>query len=392
MWNRFSARITGFSIFANSSKPLAAGVLILLLVVGFCPATSVFAAYGTSFVGNVTYDNVIGQYYTDVASWGSDIDATYTAYGTVALYCSWSEPYSNGYIAKFRAGVDLTASTPTLPGWKSPHCNVVIDNVSYDTALRSLGFEQYNRASGKTTALCYGSTINQRQTIGIYINYHVVTHYTKDLSVTNNNDRADISQYSPSIGVSGTFIQGEYLSLTELLPDVHSIKQGLLDPTTGWLPIMNTNLQTMVTQQATSNSWLNSISRQMTTANSYLTNIENQQITQIGNQQTQINQLQQIVDYVNSTIAADKVNDANQNFVNEAGNLESGQANLENAADASLAAVDISKISLIGTYSQSITWWMRVINWLPSGTGALWDIVVFGFLVAFLLFILRLVR
>lgn len=93
-----------------------------------------------------------------------------------------------------------------------------------------------------------------------------------------------------------------------------------------------------------------------------------------------------------NTVAGDIVEDANQDFVNSAASLEAGQSNLEAAADASLDAVDYNKITLLGTYSQSVSFWGRIISALPTVTAAFWEVLVFGFLIAFLVFILRLVK
>lgn len=93
-----------------------------------------------------------------------------------------------------------------------------------------------------------------------------------------------------------------------------------------------------------------------------------------------------------NTVAAAAMDEANVDFVNAAASLEAGQSNLENAADASLAAVDFNQVNIIDTYSQSVSFWLQLVNQLPSMLGALWSVLIFGFVLAFVLFIVRLRR
>lgn len=95
---------------------------------------------------------------------------------------------------------------------------------------------------------------------------------------------------------------------------------------------------------------------------------------------------------VSDQVAGDVLDGANQDFIGAAASLEADQAVLEGAADASLAAVDYNKITMLGTYSQSVGFWGQIISALPSVTAAFWEVLVFGFLIAFLVFILRLVK
>lgn len=95
---------------------------------------------------------------------------------------------------------------------------------------------------------------------------------------------------------------------------------------------------------------------------------------------------------VSDQVAGEVIDGANQDFIVAAASLEADQAVLEGAADASLAAVDYNKIAMLGTYSQSVGFWGQIISALPSVTAAFWEVLVFGFLIAFLVFILRLVK
>lgn len=95
---------------------------------------------------------------------------------------------------------------------------------------------------------------------------------------------------------------------------------------------------------------------------------------------------------VSNTVAADILDEANDNFVQEAGALQSGQAVLEGAADNSMAAVDFGQVNLIDTYSGSVNFWMSLINQLPTILGAFWSVLIFALIIAFVLFIVRIRR
>lgn len=103
--------------------------------------------------------------------------------------------------------------------------------------------------------------------------------------------------------------------------------------------------------------------------------------------------LQSLVNGIINDPAAGSVMDAaNDNFVQEAGALQSGQAVLEGAADNSMAAVDFGQVDLIDTYSGSVNFWMSLINQLPTILGAFWSVLIFALIIAFVLFIVRIRR
>lgn len=95
---------------------------------------------------------------------------------------------------------------------------------------------------------------------------------------------------------------------------------------------------------------------------------------------------------VNDQVAGDVLQDANDTFVDSAGSYMTAEAALQDQADAAFEQVDFDAVDMIGTYSQSISFWGQLISALPQAIGSFWEVIVFGFLIAFLVFILRLVR
>lgn len=342
MWNRFLARITGFSMFANSSKPLAAGVLIILLVVGFCPATSVFAAFTnwniTRHTADATDENrpyviAASQDYVTVAVKFNLIDtiSTDTSYARQKAYYIQGQTLCNvdlGYLPYNVNYLNFTGSTMevtslNVPGW-------------YRSEYEYSATETFNNLNSRVQSLTLNPRVFMRAGSSggpnLVLTYSCVAYYT-------------YQKKNASIAYPEQYLQMD----TSVDITVSNVRNNL-----GWRSVDVVDYEPLYPEIHNINIGLDGL--------------------------------------VNDTAAAEVVEQAKDNFENSANQLESGQANLENAADASLAAVDTSKIGLIGTYSQSVNWWMKVINWLPTGTGALWDVVVFGFLIAFLLFILRLVR
>lgn len=90
--------------------------------------------------------------------------------------------------------------------------------------------------------------------------------------------------------------------------------------------------------------------------------------------------------------AAGALDQANAAFVQDAAQLEQQQGVLENAADASVGAVNMNQINLIDTYSGSVSFWSQLIGQLPTVLGSLWYVFIFGLLLAFVLFVLRIRR
>lgn len=292
----------------------------------------------------------------------------------------------------------LNVTLPTLHDFQAKAIYIRLISVNLTSGSRLVSYEQYNWNGSQCSVDAYFTQINQRPTIGILLEYEVTATYVRNTG-SNVGTYFELASLKPTASFTGVGMSGEYMPLETLLPDLERIRTALLDPTTGWMPTMNTNLQTVAANTATANSWLNllnskaqtQINNQGTQISNQQTLISNQQI-QISNQQTQISQLQQIVDYVNSTVAANGVDQANQDFIQNAGALESGQDVLEGAADASLAAVDWNKINIIDTYSQSVNFWMLLVNRLPDALGALWSVLIFALILSFVLFIVRIRR
>lgn len=393
-------------------NPLALCLILLFALVAI-PATSVFAAYGQSFVGTITStygpnastfilgESGTGMPYIEVVS-----------YGSVRLNGSWADQdlYADGYICSGYFSGQMNWTCPNTTSWTAVSSRMIIDGFSYENYTVSRGTEYYWNNTNGIIFTSRFQMINQRPNIGINIAFHVVATYK---STSTTHDVTELTSARPTISLASTSVAGEYLPMESLLPDLQRIRQGLLDPTTGWLPTMNTNLQTLVTQQNTTNSWLNTQSGQLTQVLSHLAGVRSNQQTQISNestiisnqssqiqkqntqivnQETQISQLQQIVDYINSTQAAAAVDQANQDFVNDAGAMESQQSVLEAAADASVAAVDMQDINIIDNFSQSVTFWGQLVAQLPTVLGSLWSVFIFGLLIAFVLFVLRIRR
>lgn len=93
--------------------------------------------------------------------------------------------------------------------------------------------------------------------------------------------------------------------------------------------------------------------------------------------------------------AADVLNDANTNFANKAQEMASVEDVLNNQADQDVSAIDFSGsggMGAINTYPTSLNFWVSLIAAVPAAVGSFWNVIIFGFLIAFVLFILRLNR
>lgn len=90
--------------------------------------------------------------------------------------------------------------------------------------------------------------------------------------------------------------------------------------------------------------------------------------------------------------AGDTIDSASGDFNDSSAQLMAQEDALNADADANVDAVDLDQLDLLGTYSQSMSFWMALVASLPAAVGSIWEVLVFGFLIAFLLFILRLVR
>lgn len=402
---------------------------VLALVVCLLAATSVFsvtaeAAYPTSFAGTVTTDS------TSASNWmisESESSALQTleviSYGSAVFTISWDAgTFLDGQIMQGQLRGYINATAPTVSGWTNKAIYVDIKNTVIDTTLRQTAVEPAVLTGGRGYFRQYITEINDRAGIGVMVSYEIHGTYSRDGSTSNVQQFLAVG---PSVTTQSMQFSGTFMPLTALLPDLHDIRNAMLDPTTGWLPTMNTNLQTMVTSQATTNTLLTTSNTLATTGNTYLDSINSRVNTTnirltttnnnlqaiydqlvdsevrasadaeeiILNQYDQIDQLQVIVDYVNSTQAAQVIDDANDDFVQQAGDMESGQAVLEDAADDAIDNVDTTaNLNIITIYRTSINFWMRCVNALPTVTGAFWDALIFGVFLAFIMFILRLSR
>lgn len=271
-------------------------------------------------------------------------------------------------------------------------------NVTFNHAIPSIaGFTTFSirtevlsasMQSGETAwAVVKGAESNSASTISIGYKsngYSPSAGGTVNLKVIYSM-RATASTSNPAT-VVGTLPTGScsmanatisYATLDEFDPE-YKLLFGYYDSQGAW---HGGWLNSIFTNQMTQISWLQDIASSMGTNNQLLGYI-NSNALEIKNA---------LNNYFNQTAAADVIDDANQDFVAEAGSLEANQAILEAQADSAFDAVDMD-VSLLGTYSQSMSFWMRCINALPTISGALWEVLVFGFLIAFLIFILRLVR
>lgn len=274
-------------------------------------------------------------------------------------------------------------------------------NVTFNHAIPSIAaFTTYTvRAEVLSSSWSHGTTTatvikgsesnaSSQILIGLQCNdYNVSGGGTINLKVTYSlrantatSNPATVIQTLPTGSCSLQSASFSYATLDEFDPE-YRLKYGFYDNQGNWVPGW---YSTFNTQFGTMNSWLQTISGKVDIidtrlgyTNNYLLNIKNN---------TDI-----IVDYIQQTAAADVVEDANDNFVDNAADFESAQAVIELAADDDFNAVDMD-VSLLGTYSQSMSFWMRCVNALPTIAGSLWEVLVFGFLIAFLIFILRLVR
>lgn len=402
MSDRFGALAARLKLWTKHNLALFSLVFALLV----CSASSAFCvrsvaynpAYPTNFTGTVTVDSTSNSNFMIDDSVTPGAQVTLISYGTAIISVAWDvAAYNSGMIMQGQLRGYISAAAPVVSGYTNKSIYVDIENVIVDTALRQTSVEKAVLTGGRGYFREYISLINQRPQVGVMVTYQIHATYVSTGSPAGLLQ--DLLAVNPSVTTSNMQFSGSYMPLTDMLPDLHEICVSLLDPSTGWLPTMNTNLQTLVTNGATANSWLSTVAQRISTTNTSLasTNYKldsvNSNLQTVQNKQdTQINQLQQIVDYVNATGAADAVENARQDFVDNAGALESGQAALEGAADASLAAVDWNQINIIDTYSQSVNFWMLLVNRLPQALGALWSVMIFALIIAFVLFIVRIRR
>ena len=371
--------------------------LILALALVVCPATRASAAYGSTFSASVSADPAQnGTYVLQEVDADSEV-VTVVSYGSIYLQSSWADQqlYSDGYVMQGLLRGYIAVTPPAVSGWAHKSSAVIIDNIFYDTAFQSFGVEPYVYSNGR--GFFYGriSQINMRPSFGCNVTYHVVSSYQASGS---GGSVGSFTATHPDVAASNLLFTGEYVPITDLLPDLHDLKESLIGAN-GWMNTINTNLHTSVVQGATQNSYLLQILSSQNSANTKLDNIYTTETNMKLNQElmynaqmTQVDQLNQILDYVNSTKAASAVDDARQDFIDDAVSMESQQSVLEGAADASVGAVDMNDINIIDNFSQSVSFWGSLVSQLPTVLGSLWSVFIFGLLLAFVLFVLRIRR
>lgn len=369
-------------------------------------AISVEAAYSTTLpdfsveVGGLTF---LYNQVEDGIAWGDGTDGTGTA-GTYSLVtvASYGRFYFNGtynsdltFDDKFVNGyfdVQMSVTFPTIPGFSFRNGGADCIGTAVDQGTYKVTPSIKVDSAGATQFRVSWYKYNERPNMGGYVDFVLYATYRP------TSDRADprpLANYSPSATISVSSASAAWRYSSSLDPSyalLDSMNDLFFNADYGYMNTFNTRLSTMQStlsgiaySTGTIASYSNLIYGQSQTANSHLSNIEQEQSYQTG-------QLQQIVDYVNSTQAAAAVDQANTNFQNNAASLESQNSALENQADINFDSVDFGGVSVISTYSQSVNWWLRCVNHLPNVIGSVWDVLVFGFLIAFILFILRLVR
>lgn len=396
---------------STTLRRLKASLLILTLVASVLSplgigAISVDAAYSTQLTDfDVSFGGLTWKY-NQVESgiaWGGIEDGSGTAgaYSLVTV-ASYGRFYFNAaynstlsFDDKFVNGVFdalLVVTWPSIAGFTfhsgGAECiGCSVDQGTYKITPSTL----VNSASDCRFRVSFYK-YNERPNFGGYVDFVVYSTYRP------TSDKADprpLANYYPSATVSPANASAWWRYSSSLDPSfsaLENMNKLFFDADIGYMPTLSLQLQTVESTLAgiastngTIASYSNLLYGQSQIANGHLSNIKQEQAYQTG-------QLQQIVDYVNSTQAAVAVDQANTNFQNNAASLESGQAILEDKADADFDRVDFGGVSIINTYSQSVNWWLRCVNNLPNVVGSVWDVLVFGFLIAFVLFILKLVK
>lgn len=334
-------------------------------------ATPFQATDGTTNQGNVVY--------------------TFSSYFNLSYSAVQSDPdLEQPAIFSLLASFQVNHTAPNVAAFTLQSCRVEVlsddqaRGATYTTVLKN------SENNARSVVQITGSSIGRSANFGGSINLKVYFSYVSNSSTSNP---VSLAGATPAGSVS--FVAGScgYTFLSDLDPLYDSLVGQY-----GWLPTMNTNIQTLVGNTSTTNLWLSTVSSQVTTANSWLSSIQgaqqvtNSHLTDVKNNQVhQSDQLDDILDYLNATAAADVLDQANDDFVQQAGQMETGQAALEADADDAIDAVDsTAHLNIMTMYRQSINFWMRCVNALPSVTGAFWDAFIFGVFLAFIMFILRL--
>lgn len=317
-----------------------------------------------------------------------------------------------------------TGSVPSVGYWQL----VATDNAFQAKDSTAGGYNARAVSAETDMVLRVSNTISNLNTSWsnpYYVQFRQVVRFSfypgVDLTQTSANDYRKLLQYEPQFELIDSFQQG-YLLEEVRISDTNVVESnGANGVLAGWNVTMTINYtylqgansgnptpitdfklrvkQSFIVEGGGSNGTIgnNAVIGHKPSANVNSVSATYGRQRDVSDYQPFVKQnadnLQAIADgIVSNTVAADVIEEANNNFVAAAGSLEAGQAELEGAADASLEAVDYDKINMLGTYSQSISFWGRIINALPTVTGAFWEVLVFGFLIAFLVFILRLVR
>lgn len=290
-----------------------------------------------------------GSYYVNVR-WPQQQDILYSVF--------------QGYFAAY-----LQATAPSVSGWNHRSTAVVIDNITIPGIVQTHSIDPYIYSTGRGYFRAFFEENNAYSTgMPIQCSFRVVSTF---ISADVNANTGDFALYSPSVAASNPSLMVYGYSPAAMDPYLY-------DASLGYLPAINNKLEGIQTNTANAYTMLGFIHAVLVAANDMLYPIKND--------------VNDIRDYlIENTAAADVVTGAAEDFNNEAGSLEAQQAVLEAQADSAFDAVDMD-VSLLGTYSQSMSFWMRCVNALPTISGALWDVLVFAFLISFLIFILRLVR
>ena len=343
-------------MYARRSKPLTACVLILMLAVGFCPAVSVFAAstiipYSTSVGDKIGYP---WQLENSMLESGLYQDGSKREFASGILEVS--------QIIEFRIVTSTTATAPTYPyqlmvtsggkiTWNNP-LRAQYPNVTLQSVRAEAVYDEYDMLQQDVNLVLY--------------------NVTRDGSVQPNSNTCSCN-YAFRVSGDNTNLSQEYLLKVKVT-------------NTYWVGYDNSP---QLISLNLSQLWINN-ANSVTVTNTWRQGV----ITPLADYDPNSANVQSINNaIVNESVAANSLDQVNTDFTNHAAGMESQQAVLEQNADTDIDAVDVNThLNIANTYRQSLNFWMRCVNYLPTAAGSIWEVFVFGVFLAFILFILRLNR
>lgn len=351
-------------------KVSAFALAVIVSVIAWAPFAS--EAAGVEITGaTYTQDTVQSSRYelvsavTEIENGSEYRVVTVESYGSLYTSVSWPQQSSDNLIYNHFTGMFqgyLQPTSPSISGWVLKSTAIVVDNITIPGVITTHSIEPYTYSGGRGYFRCFFEENNAyANSVQFMVSFRVINTYA---SVNTSANAGDFSLYSPTVAATNQSVKVWGVSPASTDPYLY-------DADYGYLPAFNSKLLDISNK-------LNDIYTATRMNNTYLFSIANG-----------VNDIYEAI--VNDTEAADAMSSASNQLDYNSEQLENAQASLEADADANIEAVD-TDISLLGSYSQSMSFWMRCVNALPSATGAFWEVLVFSFLIAFLVFILRLVR